>query len=965
MDPERWQRIDGLFQAAVEVEPARRAAFLDTACDGDPDLRSQVDSLLVSDSDEWDFIEEPVLELAAPFVAHEHPQLVPGQHIGHYEIVRLIGRGGMGEVYLAKDQTLNRKVALKLLPVTYTRDKDRLRRFQQEAHAASALNHPNILTIHELGMTEGQQFIATEFVDGETLRQRLNRGALTLLEALEIAIQAASAVATAHQAEIVHRDIKPENIMLRPDGYVKVLDFGLAKLIQQREPVFQPELADNLDTSSGLVMGTVKYMSPEQARGLPVDLRSDIFSLGVVLYEMIVGQTPFQGETAGALVESILTNEPPALSKYLPNLPSELVRIVDKALGKKRENRYQTTSEFLKDLKALKDELVVESRLHVSRTGLPAAVIEDADHSPAFTEKFWAKSTASISSIFAKTLEHKKTSALVLIVLAIGAVSLAYLFWKKPVPPSLGGWMAKAAMPRPRGGAAVATLNGQLFVATGFNEVGSTDAFEVYDPKTDKWSSKAAVPTVRAYAGAAGIDGKVYVFGGCGNNQEGNHDCRTSTTNVLEAYDPAINKWFTKTPMPSARSHMASTVIEGKLYVAGGRGSCPPCAASDKLEVYDPATDTWDTSKAPMPMARIGAGGATINGKFFVAGGDHNGTLVPVRAQPVAVYDPNNDRWMVGPAMPTPREALGVAAVHGILYAISGLTSVGESNVVEAYDPASNAWTLRTPIPTTRVFLQPVTIDGTIYVVGSGGARNQPTSAVEAYIPVCKGSTCFSAPSGLVGWWPGDGDANDLARANNGSLQGNVTFVAGQVDRAFSFDGSSYVTVGNPGALNLTSSQVTIGGWINPRTSGPSIYFGKTEFGLNDYVLLFSRGLHGLIRAGENEAVVFGYSDFPSNTTLFVPPLNQWTHIALTYDGTWIKLYANGKTVGQESKTGNINGDGTPFNIGGRANDNGIGKFNGLIDEVEVFDRALSLKEIQGIFKAGSAGKCKPRRSCL
>ncbi len=362
MKPEHWQQIDELFQTVVELEPERRGAFLDGACTGDQALREEVEAMLASDTDEWDLIERPALEAAAPFVADDHPQLAPGQHIAHYEIVSLIGRGGMGEVYLAKDKTLNRRVALKLLPVDYIRDKNRWRRFQQEAHAASALNHPNILTIHQLGLVDGQQFIATEFVEGETLRQRMNRGMLSLREALDIATQTASAVAAAHQAGIVHRDIKPENIMLRPDGYVKVLDFGLAKLTEQHQRTLKAGVADTLDTSSGLVMGTVKYMSPEQARGLSVDPRSDIFSLGVVLYEVVTGHAPFKGKDASALIKSILKDEPPALANYAPALPDELARILNKALNKKRENRYQTTNDLFADLKGLKEELDLESK---------------------------------------------------------------------------------------------------------------------------------------------------------------------------------------------------------------------------------------------------------------------------------------------------------------------------------------------------------------------------------------------------------------------------------------------------------------------------------------------------------------------------------------------------------------------------------------------------------------------------
>jgi len=362
MNADRWQQIDGLFQAAVELEPGRRAAFLDEACSGDETVRSEVESLLATDSREWDLIERPALEAAASLLADEQPQLAPSQTFGHYEIVNLIGRGGMGEVYLAKDQRLNRRIALKLLASDYTAYKDRLRRFQQEAQAASALNHPNILTIHELGEVDAQQFIATEFVEGETLRQRMKRAGLSIGEVLDVAVQATSALSAAHKAGIVHRDIKPENIMLRPDGYVKVLDFGLAKLTEQKEQTIDSRAVDNVDGSSGLLMGTVKYMSPEQAQGLTVDARSDIFSFGVVLYEMIAGQPPFKGETSNDLIASLLNEEPPPIAQHSPGIPEELPRIVRKALSKDRAKRYQTVDEVLSDLKSLKDELELESR---------------------------------------------------------------------------------------------------------------------------------------------------------------------------------------------------------------------------------------------------------------------------------------------------------------------------------------------------------------------------------------------------------------------------------------------------------------------------------------------------------------------------------------------------------------------------------------------------------------------------
>lgn len=277
MNPERWQQVQKLFQTCLELDTAGCTAFLDQTCGGDPALRAHVEGLLASDARNWSFIEGPALELAAPWLADDPPQLAPGQRIAHYEIVELIGRGGMGEVYLAKDEILNRPIALKFLPADYTKDKDRLRRFQREAQATSALNHPGILTIYQLGDVDDRQFIATELVAGETLRRRITRGRLNVRDALDIAIQIASALGAAHQAGIVHRDIKPENIMLRPDGYVKVLDFGLAKLAEAYDLPTRNPVVDKIDVSSGLVMGTVRYMSPEQARGLQVDARTDVF----------------------------------------------------------------------------------------------------------------------------------------------------------------------------------------------------------------------------------------------------------------------------------------------------------------------------------------------------------------------------------------------------------------------------------------------------------------------------------------------------------------------------------------------------------------------------------------------------------------------------------------------------------------------------------------------------------------
>jgi len=401
MNLQRWPQIDELFQAAVELDPALRAGFLEKACAGDHALRSEVEAMLASDSDEWEFVEKPALQVAAALLVDDQPQLAPGEGFGHYRVVDAIGRGGMGEVYLAQDERLGRKVALKLLLNEFTSDQSRLGRFQQEARAASALNHPNILTIHDIGEFDSRYFIASEFIDGETLRQRLSHQRMTIGEALDITIQIASALSVAHETGIVHRNIKPENIMLRHDGYVKVLDFGLAKLTEQHEPTTQAQAAENVKVSSGLVMGTVKYMSPEQARGQQVDGRSDIFSFGVVLYEMVAGCAPFEEQTAHELVASILKNDPPPLTQYSPQVPAELQRVVSKALRKTKEERYQSIDDLVSDLKGLKEKLELESK----RIQTP-----------------W-----SAEYIISEIKRHRTAAAVIVAALFISAAVIAYL----------------------------------------------------------------------------------------------------------------------------------------------------------------------------------------------------------------------------------------------------------------------------------------------------------------------------------------------------------------------------------------------------------------------------------------------------------------------------------------------------------------------------------------------------------
>jgi serine/threonine protein kinase/Tol biopolymer transport system component len=403
MTPERWQHVDKIFQAAIELKAEERQAFIQSACAGDVELRREVESLLTADKQGLSLVDEPAVQAAAGLLATGEPKLTEGQAFGHYEIVGLLGRGGMGEVYLAKDKLLNRRVALKFLPAEYTKNQDRLRRFQQEAQAASALNHPNILTIYELGQVDGRQFIAAEFIEGETLRQRLKRAPLSLAEILDVTVQIGQALATAHHAGIIHRDIKPENIMVRHDGIVKVLDFGLAKLTEQPEPAPQAQAAAPTNISSGLLLGTVKYMSPEQAQSLPADKRSDIFSFGVVLYELLAGRAPFTGNNASELISAILKKEPPALT----DVPAALERLVNQALRKNRAERYQTIQALLGDLKSLQQDNAV--------TGTVAQPAPETSAGSALaTSETRAVSTNSTYKQVVSGIKRHKTAAAVL-----------------------------------------------------------------------------------------------------------------------------------------------------------------------------------------------------------------------------------------------------------------------------------------------------------------------------------------------------------------------------------------------------------------------------------------------------------------------------------------------------------------------------------------------------------------------
>jgi serine/threonine protein kinase/Tfp pilus assembly protein PilF len=456
MGKTRLDQIENIYQAAADQPPDKRSLFLDEACGSDEALRHEVESLLHYDGQSADFIDSPPALLAAEIFGKddERPPLLGGQ-VGHYKIESLLGEGGMGEVYLAEDTRLHRRVALKVFPQSVVADAERLMRFEREAQAASALNHPNILTVHEFGEGNGIHFIASEFVEGLTLRHKLDTGRLAMAEALDVAIQISSALSAAHEAGITHRDIKPENIMIRPDGYAKVLDFGLAKLTQHQPSSISSGSEDLTRalhrTRPGAVMGTAAYMSPEQARGRHVDARTDIWSLGAVVYEMLTGHRPFAGETSADMIVSVLSSEPPPMSSYVTGLPAELEWMVTKALSKDVEERYQTSKELRADLDKIRKRIEFDENLSrsgggsqggrsgeeetilpvgggVPTSGGEASPTSGGEDGSPETRSFW--SSPSVEVVFRQARTHKLSSsiaALVIVALVSSAVYLVFV----------------------------------------------------------------------------------------------------------------------------------------------------------------------------------------------------------------------------------------------------------------------------------------------------------------------------------------------------------------------------------------------------------------------------------------------------------------------------------------------------------------------------------------------------------
>ncbi|PYS68179.1 MAG: hypothetical protein DMF73_17440 [Acidobacteria bacterium] len=422
MKPEHWQRIKTLLQSALEREPGERPAFLAAACAGDESLRKEVESLIISHEQAGGFIEEPAFEVMAESLENNQAEVV-GRTLGHYKILESIGKGGMGEVYRARDTRLGRDVAMQ--------------RSIREAKTVSALNHPNILTIHEAGQAEGTRFIVTEYIDGVTLREHLRSKRISLHESLDIAIQVAAALDAAHEAGVVHRDIKPENIMVRRrDHIVKVLDFGLAKLTEKAAARGQGEAVDTeagtkvlVQTEPGLILGTDAYLSPGQSQASArVARRPDIWSLGVVLYEMVAGRVPFEGKDIHRQIIAIQENEPLPLSSYAVGVPGRLEEIVEKALAKSADERYQTAKDFLIDLRNLKRRLEVDAK--IERSLIPELRANTSEAAAPGTTASGAQPTSGAEYIVSEIKQHKRgvVAALAVIIL-LSVTGVAYYFY--------------------------------------------------------------------------------------------------------------------------------------------------------------------------------------------------------------------------------------------------------------------------------------------------------------------------------------------------------------------------------------------------------------------------------------------------------------------------------------------------------------------------------------------------------
>lgn len=425
MNPARWQKIEKIYYAALESAEENRADFLDEICADDLELRREIESLLAESDSNDGFLSKSPLNLGMALVSNQAENALAGETIGHYKILKMLGQGGMGEVFLAEDTNLARRVALKMLPAFLTEEADSIRRFRQEARAASAISHPNVAHIYETGNTNNRHFIAMEYVEGVTLRDLLNEKPPDVVSVLDIALQIANALRAAHAAGVIHRDIKPENIMLRADGFVKVLDFGLAKPMVNYPTNDEDDTLQVVQTQPGMVLGSVRYMSPEQARGKETDEKTDIWSLGVVIYEMLAGQTPFDGDTPSDILAALLLKEPAplSLSSVGEKENSILREIVGKTLKKDYRERYQTIGELSNDIKELKQNLEFDQRFAADDDSLARTLKILVERSETFHADT-ARMSKSRSFLTSSITYWKQQNGLTKTLLAIAVIAL-------------------------------------------------------------------------------------------------------------------------------------------------------------------------------------------------------------------------------------------------------------------------------------------------------------------------------------------------------------------------------------------------------------------------------------------------------------------------------------------------------------------------------------------------------------
>ena len=688
MSPENWQAVQRLFDEVLATNPSRRTAFLIDACNGNDQIRHTVESLLRYDTAEQDLLSLTAIEFGAFLFGDGQPQLAGGDKIAQYEVLSLLGRGGMGEVYLAKDMILGRMVAIKLLPSESHTFDDGYSRFEREARAVSALNHPNILTVHELGESNGMRFLATEYVDGTTLRERLSLGSMSSNEIAQIGVQLAAALGSAHSAGIIHRDIKPENIMIRNDGFVKVLDFGLAKLLSESEPRSDHFEMSGIDGSSHLIFGTPRYMSPEQIEGRSIDGRSDIFSLGIVLYEAVAGRPPFDSPDREHLKEIIRDPEP-------THIEGPFGDIISKMLRRSPEDRFQTAAEVADAIRTASNELAAVSELNHRYT----------------------------KTIGSRTRGLPVELSLILILALIGSVYLvAFLTGRKVPDPALfardRSWRSRAPLPAPRSGAGLAVLGDKLYAIGGSNGCDPLADVDEYDPVRDAWKKHTSIPTGRGGAGIAAAGDLIYAAGGMTGCDE--------TSDAFEAFDVQSERWSKRSSLPSPRSLNGLASVNGKVYSVGGRSESG--SPLDQNLMYDPNLDTW-TEMAPLPHGRMSAAVVALDGLVYVYGGTDGSKPF----ERLDIYDPVANIWRTGRSMLHARDQPAGAEMNGLIYAIGGNST---RTSVEVYDPGSDTWTELPSLPARRYQAPAISFHGSIYVAGGydGSSYLSSVLAFDSYL---------------------------------------------------------------------------------------------------------------------------------------------------------------------------------------------------------------------------------------